>query len=55
MRSDEEILEELKDQRTRCTVFTRVMGYHRPVETFNSGKVGEFEERKWFDEELIEI
>ena len=26
------------------------MGYHRPVETFNAGKQGEFEERAHFVE-----
>ena len=27
------------------------MGYHRPVQSFNKGKVGEFLERKFFTEE----
>lgn len=35
----------------RCEVWTRVMGYHRPVSSFNVGKRGEFEERKFFTEE----
>ena len=34
-----------------CEVWTRVMGYHRPVSSFNIGKKGEFEERKFFTEE----
>ena len=25
-------------KRTKCLVYTRVMGYHRPVESFNIGK-----------------
>lgn len=33
---------------SRCTVYTRVMGYHRPVESFNIGKVGEHQERIFF-------
>ncbi|WP_028453567.1 anaerobic ribonucleoside-triphosphate reductase [Chitinilyticum aquatile] len=42
---------ELKDEeRTRCEVWTRVMGYHRPVTSFNVGKKGEFAERKFFEE-----
>lgn len=42
---------ELKDsERQRCEVWTRVMGYHRPVQSFNIGKKGEFEERKYFVE-----
>ncbi|MGC8468440.1 MAG: ribonucleoside triphosphate reductase [Acetobacteraceae bacterium] len=31
-----------------CEVWTRVMGYHRPVASFNTGKQGEFEERRFF-------
>lgn len=37
-------------QRTRCEIWTRVMGYHRPVTSFNVGKQGEFNERRFFDE-----
>lgn len=33
---------------SKCTVYTRVMGYHRPVESFNIGKIGEHQERKFF-------
>ena len=36
----QEILSKYAQDRTRCTVYTRVMGYHRPVETFNAGKQG---------------
>ncbi|HIE35435.1 MAG TPA: hypothetical protein EYP79_04490 [Campylobacterales bacterium] len=46
----EEILKLLKDKRTKCIVYTRVMGYHRPVESFNIGKKGEHKERKQFEE-----
>lgn len=42
---------ELKDsERQPCEVWTRVMGYHRPVQSFNIGKKGEFAERKYFVE-----
>ena len=42
---------ELKDEeRTKCEIWTRVMGYHRPISSFNIGKQGEFAERKYFDE-----
>ncbi len=44
----EKILEKLQEKRTRCTVYTRVMGYHRPVESFNLGKKGEHRQRKQF-------
>ncbi len=36
--------------RTKCMVYTRVMGYHRPVESFNLGKKGEHTERTHFIE-----
>lgn len=38
-------------ERTKCEVWTRVMGYHRPLESFNRGKREEFYERKCFTEE----
>ena len=37
-------------KRTKCLVYTRVMGYHRPVESFNTGKKGEHKQRLHFDE-----
>jgi hypothetical protein len=37
-------------ERQRCEVWTRVMGYHRPVSSFNTGKKGEFAERRYFEE-----
>ena len=41
----------LKDsERQPCEVWTRVMGYHRPVQSFNTGKKGEFAERVCFTE-----
>ena len=39
------------DERQRCEVWTRVMGYHRPVASFNIGKKGEHRERRFFREE----
>ncbi len=47
---NEKILSQLKDQRTKCLVYTRVMGYHRPVESFNIGKKGEHRQRLHFME-----
>jgi hypothetical protein len=37
-------------ERQRCEVWTRVMGYHRPMASFNIGKQGEFNERRYFAE-----
>jgi hypothetical protein len=43
---------ELKpEERTRCEVWTRVMGYHRPVAAFNAGKRSEHGERRYFCEQ----
>lgn len=33
-----EILKNQESKRSKCLVYTRVMGYHRPVESFNIGK-----------------
>ncbi len=40
-------------ERTKCIVYTRVMGYHRPVESFNIGKKQEHRERRYFDERTL--
>jgi hypothetical protein len=37
-------------RRTPCEIYTRVMGYHRPVTFFNNGKKSEFYSRTYFDE-----
>lgn len=37
-------------ERQPCEVWTRVMGYHRPVASFNIGKKGEHQERRFFQE-----
>jgi anaerobic ribonucleoside-triphosphate reductase len=37
-------------QRTKCEVWTRVMGYHRPVQNFNVGKKSEHYSRAHFSE-----
>lgn len=47
---DMEKIELETSERQPCEVWTRVMGYHRPVQSFNIGKKGEFEERKYFSE-----
>ncbi|AMO75931.1 MULTISPECIES: anaerobic ribonucleoside-triphosphate reductase [Pseudomonas] len=39
-----------ESQRQRCEVWTRVMGYHRPVSAFNAGKQSEHRERCHFRE-----
>lgn len=44
------ILEQNQEKRSKCLVYTRVMGYHRPVESFNIGKKGEHRQRTHFKE-----
>lgn len=41
-------------ERQRCEIWTRVMGYHRPLASFNIGKKGEFHERKYFNEQCAQ-
>jgi len=36
------------EERTRCEVWSRVMGYYRPVQDWNAGKKQEFRERRNF-------
>lgn len=42
------------EERQPCEVWTRVMGYHRPVASFNIGKKGEHFERRFFQERRVE-
>ena len=42
------LLELHQEKRVKCLVYTRVMGYHRPVESFNIGKKGEHKQRTYF-------
>ena len=39
------------EERQPCEVWTRVMGYHRPVSEFNKGKKSEYYSRLCFCEE----
>lgn len=45
-----QIIELKAEERTRCEVWTRVMGYHRPVTAFNAGKRSEHRERLYYSE-----
>ena len=38
------------EDRQPCEVWTRVMGYYRPVSHYNTGKKGEYHERVPFEE-----
>ena len=38
-----ELLKQLEAKRTRCQIWTRVMGYLRNTDNFNIGKKGEYD------------
>jgi len=47
MKNEKEI--KLEDhERTRCEIWTRVMGYFRPVHCMNAGKQQEYKDRKFY-------
>lgn len=41
-----------KIQRTKCEVWSRAVGYLRPIEQWHSGKQAEFKDRKTFDKQV---
>jgi len=49
--------ENLENKRTRCEVYSRVVGYLRPVNQWNRGKRQEFSDRKMFktNEEKVKV
>ena len=45
---EKQVIDLRDEERTRCEIWTRVMGYHRPVSSFNKGKQSEYRDRKYF-------
>jgi hypothetical protein len=43
------------EERQPCEVWTRVMGYHRPISSFNRGKQGEVLERVYFELDRCDV
>lgn len=41
------------NKRQPCEIFSRAMGFYRPISFFNKGKRAEFEERNTFKESII--
>ncbi|MFA5076337.1 MAG: anaerobic ribonucleoside-triphosphate reductase [Patescibacteria group bacterium] len=41
-----------KLQRQPCEVYSRIVGYLRPVQQWNKGKQAEFIDRKTYDKQL---
>lgn len=48
MNAETAINDEDETGRTRCEIWQRVMGYCRPVSSWNKGKQQEFKDRKYF-------
>ena len=46
--TDNKAYELKEEERTRCEIWTRVMGYHRPVAAWNPGKRAEHSERRYY-------
>ena len=46
-----ESIQLLDEERTPCEIWSRVMGYHRPVDQWNPGKQQEFQDRLNFSED----
>ena len=44
----------LKDEeRTPCEIWSRAMGYHRPITAYNPGKQQEWADRRMFEEHKV--
>jgi anaerobic ribonucleoside-triphosphate reductase len=48
-------IELLDSERQRCEVWTRIMGYFRPVSDWNVGKRGEHAERVFYKMPEMEV
>jgi len=41
-----------KTKRTKCEIYSRVVGYLRPINQWNDGKRAEFDDRQTFDKQI---
>lgn len=41
-----------KTKRTRCEIYSRVVGYLRPINQWNEGKRAEFHDRRPFNKQI---
>ncbi len=46
---------EAEGRQTKCEVYSRVVGYLRPVEQWNDGKQEEFKQRSMFDKVIVKV
>lgn len=47
-------MEAKESKRQPCEIYSRVVGYLRPVSQWNDGKQAEYSERKTYDKQLGE-
>jgi hypothetical protein len=52
LKEDEESMDEDKTCSKRCEVYSRVVGYYRPVQNWNNGKREEFKDRLEYSEHV---
>ena len=50
-KTDKGIIKIKDSERQECEIWSRVMGYYRPVSEYNIGKKSEHNERLFFNEE----
>ena len=46
---------EAKGVEQECIVYSRIVGYLRPINQWNDGKAAEFKDRKLFDKETDQL
>lgn len=44
-----------EQERQRCEVWSRVMGYHRPTSAYNASKAQEHRDRQFFQESRVSV
>lgn len=42
----------IEEQRTKCEVYSRIVGYIRPVQNWNPGKAAEFKDRVNYNKQI---
>lgn len=49
MMTEKEEKKDIESRRTKCEIYSRIVGYLRPVNQWNDGKQAEFQDRKNFN------
>ena len=45
----------MEKERTKCEIYSRVVGFLTPVSQWNRGKKEEFKDRKTYDKQLDQV